>query len=319
MYNDELSIFESQAQFEELNQQCKAIANLPPDEEETPAGDEENMAVIVKASPYDSETEPLYKAYGISGKEINAKKGPLFSAVGEDEGRELSREEKMAICECGLGLNTMNAIHAMKDINALESLGYEAPYNVGDTVQLKNKDIPHIFIVVSNDGDGYELAKPTNNSAEMRTCGDGCWPRMHCSCDEIDTKTMYTIMAIADILRENEAFDRAMKEKLCPTLVPEYDTARLGMHQLHEAQISTVDSRGQKRAKENRNAIMHQDMKTLHDNQIMDEQGHLKPNNKELFKGIAKRMDEIFGTGYKDAYVYDGGPEVRWSDKPIDA
>jgi hypothetical protein len=110
-----------------------------------------------------------------------------------------------------------------------------------------------------------------------------------------------------------------MKEKLCPTLVPEYDTRRLGMHQLHEAQISTVDSRGQKRAKENRNAIMHQDMKTLHDNQIMDEQGHLKPNNKELFKGISERMDEIFGTGYKDKFMYDGGPEVHWSDEPIKA
>lgn len=313
--NDELSIFESQAQFEELNQQCKAIANLPPDEDEEP-GDEDTMAVVVKASPYDAETEPLYKAYGISGKEINAKRGPLFSS---DEGKELTRDEKMAICEAGLGLKTMNAIHAMKDINALESLGFEAPYNVGDTVQLKNKDMPHIFIIVSNDGDGYELAKPTNNCAEMRTCGDGCWPRMHCSGDEIDTKTMHTIMAIADILKENEECDRKIRAKLCPTLVPEYDTARLGMHQLHEAQISTVDSRGQKRAKENRNAIMHQDMKTLHDNQIMDEQGHLKPNNKELFKGIAKRMDEIFGTGYKDEYVYDGGPEVHWSDKPLES
>lgn len=313
--NDELSIFESQAQFEELNQQCKAIANLPPDEDEGP-GDEENMAVIVRASPYDDENAPLYKAYGISGKEINAKRGPIFSA---DEGRDLTKEEKLAICEAGLGLNTMNTIHAMKDINALESLGYESTYNVGDVVQLKNKDIPHIFIVVSNDGEGYELAKPTNNCAEMRTCGDGCWPRMHCSPDEIDSATMYTIMAIADILKKNAEYDRSMKEKLCPTLVPEYDTHRLGMHQLHEAQISTVDSRGQKRAKENRNAIMHQDMKTLHDNQIMDEQGHLKPNNKELFKGIAKRMDEIFGTGYKDEFVYDGGPEVHWSDKPLEA
>ena len=315
MYNDELSIFESQAQFEELNQQCKAIANLPPDEDETP-GDEETMAVVVKASPYDAETEPLYKAYGISGKEINAKKGPLFSSKDDSE---LTQEDKEYIIECGLGLNTLNTIHAIKDINALESLGFEAPYQVGDTVKLKNKDIPHIFIVVSNDGDGYELAKPTNNSAEMRICGDGCWPRMHCSCDEIDKKTMYTLMAIGKILKENEACDRAMKEKLCPTMVPEYDTTRLGMHQLHEAQISTVDSRGQKLAKQNRNAIMHQDMKTLHQNQVMDEQGHLKPNNKELFKGISERMDEIFGTGYKDKYMYDGGPEVRWSDKPIES
>ena len=91
--NDELSIFESQAQFEELNQQCKAIANLPPDEDEGP-GDEENMAVIVRASPYDDENAPLYKAYGISGKEINAKRGPIFSA---DEGRDLTKEEKLAI------------------------------------------------------------------------------------------------------------------------------------------------------------------------------------------------------------------------------
>ena len=315
MQNDELSIFESQAMFEELNQQCKAIANLPPDEDDS-VGDEENMAVIVKASPYDDETTPLYKAYGISGKEINAKKGPLFSSTDD---HELTQEDKISICECGLGLNTMNTLRATKAINALESLGYEAPYNVGDTVTLKNKDIPHIFIIVSADGDGYELAKPTNNSAEMRVCGDGCWPRMHCSCDEIDSKTMYTIMAIENILKENETFDREMREKLCPTLIPEYDTSRLGMHQLHEAQISTVDSRGQKRAKENRNAIMHQDMKTLHKNQIMDDKGHLKPNNKELFKGISERMDEIFGTGYKDKFMYDGGPEVHWSDEPIKA
>lgn len=316
MYNDELSIFESQAQFEELNQQCKAIANLPPDEDETPV-DEEDMAIIVKASPYDNETEPLYKAYGISGKEINAKKGPLFSA---DEGKELTQQDKECIIECGLGLNTMNAISALKDVNALgESLGFEAPYNVGDTVQLKNKDIPHILIVVSNDGDGYELAKPTNNCAEMRTCGDGCWPRMHCSADEIDKKTMFTLMAIDHILQKNEEFDRAMKEKLCPQMVQDFDRNRLAMHKLHEAQIATVDSRGQKRAKENRNAIMHQDMKTLHKNQMMDDQGHLKPNNNELFKGIAERMDEIFGTGYKDKYMYDGGPEVCWSDKPIEA
>lgn len=315
MQNNDISIFESQAMFEELNQQCKAIANLPPDDYENIPVDEEDMAVIVKASPYDDETAPLYKAYGISGKEINAKKGPIFSS--RDDG-ELTQEDKEAICEAGLGLKTMNTIHAMKDINALESLGYEAPYNVGDTVLLKNQDIPHIFIVVSNDGDGYELAKPTNNRAEMRMCGDGCWPRMHCSNDEIDSKTMYTIMAIENILKENEAFDREMKEKLCPTMIPEYDTTRLGMHQLHEAQISTVDSRGQKRAKENRNAIMHQDLKTLHKNQQMDEQGHLKPNNKEIFKGISERMDEIFGTGYKDKFIYDGGPEVHWSDKPIE-
>ena len=315
MQNDELSIFESEAMFEEINQKCKAIANLPPDEDETP-GDEENMAVIVKASPSDPETEPLYQAYGISGELINAKKGPLFSSTDD---HVLTQEDKESICECGLGLNTMNTLRATKAINALESLGYEAPYNVGDTVQLKNKDMPHIFIIVSTDGDGYELAKPTNNSAEMRMCGDGCWPRMHCSADEIDKKTMYTLMAIENILKENEAHDREMKEKLCPTLVPEYDTSRLGMHQLHEAQISTVDSRGQKRAKENRNAIMHQDMKTLHNNQIMDDQGHLKPNNKELFKGISERMDEIFGTGYKDKFMYDGGPEVQWSDEPIKA
>ena len=88
--NDELSIFESQAQFEELNQQCKAIANLPPDDDEGPV-DEENMAIIVRASPYDDENAPLYKAYGISGKEINAKRGPIFSA---DEGRDLTKEEK---------------------------------------------------------------------------------------------------------------------------------------------------------------------------------------------------------------------------------
>lgn len=314
--NDELSIFESQAQFEELNQQCKAIANLPPEEEDNPPEDEDTMALIVQASPYDDATTPLYKAYGISGKEINAKKGPLFSST--DDG-ELSKEDKLAICEAGLGLNTMNTIHAMKNINALESLGFEAPYNVGDTVQLKNKDIPHIFIIVSNDGDGYELAKPTNNRAEMRTCGDGCWPRMHCSGDEIDQRTMFDLTGIDHILRQNEKLDTEMREKLCPTLVPEYDTGRLGMHQLHEAQISRVDSRGQKLAKQNRNAIMHQDMKTLHDNQIMDDQGHLKPNNKELFKGIAQRMDEIFGTGYKDKYVYDGGPEVQWSDEPIKA
>lgn len=313
MFNDD--IFESQSLFEEINQQCKAIANLPPDEDESQQ-DEENMAIIVKGSPYDNENEPLYKAYGISGELINDRKGPIFSS---DEGGILTPKEKEAICEAGLGLNTMNTIHAIKDINALESLGYEAPYNVGDTVQLKNKDIPHIFIIVSNDGDGYELAKPTNNSAEMRTCGDGCWPRMHCSCDEIDKKTMYTIMAIDNILKKNADFDTEMREKLCPTMIPEYDTSRLGMHQLHEAQISTIDSRGQKRAKENRNAIMHQDLKTLHKNQMMDDKGHLKPNNKELFKGIAERMDEIFGTGYKDKFTYDGGPEVQWSDEPIEA
>lgn len=315
MYIGGISVFESQSNFDELNQQCKAIANLPPDESELPC-DDEDMAVIVKASPYDEENAPLYQAYGISGKAINPAKGPLFSST--DDG-ELTQEAKEAICEAGLGLNTMNTIHAIKNINALESLGYEAPYNVGDTVLLKNKDMPHIFIVVSNDGDGYELAKPTNNGAEMRRCGDGCWPRMHCSCDEIAKKTMYTLMAIDNILKENEAFDREMRERLCPTMVPEYDTNRLGMHQLHEAQIATVDSRGQRRAKETRAAIMHQDMKTLHKNQQMDEQGHLKPNNKELFKGIAARMDEIFGTGYKDEFVYDGGPEAQWSDSPIEA
>lgn len=315
MQNEELSIFESQSLFEEINQQCKAIANLPPDEDDTPS-DEEDMAIVVRASPHDDENAPLYKAYGISGEQINAKKGPIFSATDD---HELTTKDKETICECGLGLNTMNAIHAMKNVNALESLGYEAPYNVGDTVQLKNQDMPHIFVIVSTDGDGYELAKPTNNCSEMRTCGDGCWPRMHCSADEIDKKTMYDLMAIVNILKENEACDKQMKEKLCPTLIPEYDTTRLGMHQLHEAQISTVDSRGQKLAKQNRNAIMHQDLKTLHNNQMMDEQGHLKPNNKELFKGISERMDEIFGTGYKDKFTYDGGPEVQWSDEPIQA
>lgn len=295
-----------------LTKKCNELSNLPPASEESEADDDDNddFAVIARAGSFDPDGTPLYRAYGISGKEETSSKTPLFSADGDPE---TGSDGKMEMCAIGLGSAFKRSLHKM------EGLGYESQYQTGDVVKLKDENMPHMFVIVSNDGQGYELAKPTTNKNEFRQYGDGCWPRIHCEEDDIAEKLMYTIYSIEKILQHNDECDREMSEKLCPDCRSDtdYDTSRLGMHQLHEATCGASCDTGMNRAKEIRKDVMSDKLSHLKKYSKMDDNGHLVPDNDKIFTKISNRFDEIFGTGIKEKFTYDGGAETEWSDEPI--
>lgn len=306
--------------FNEVAATCDALSMLPSakDGDKADSTNEGDFAILVKASPYDSEDTEAYRVFGISGEKIDDPRRPMFGCA-DTEPKIIQGKELDNTLQEGIGLSLRNAFHGASQVECDAGLGFEGAYKPYDLVTLNKENMPHIFIVVCSDGEGYTLAKPTMNGLNQRegcfclTNTDGNWPKCRCQHQDIAGPADKTLCELQFIMRDNDNLDKQLFELLCPDCDDDNSVCdNNGLVKFEAFGNKSFDESPMKSAQATRKAIA---QGTKQVPKKWDGKKYVE-NTEEIFKKINTMLDHVT---LKDNITYDAGPEVSYSMKGFDA
>lgn len=313
--------YDNNDQFNALTEMCNQFATLPSLTDKDVI-DEEVEQISIKAKPLS--TDDWMEEVNAIEVDDDTIDPDLTPVIDTPVNNDVTIGETMnKIYEMGIGSSFKHSMNAFKG----ESLGYESPFSENDFVT--RKGCPHIFIVVCNDGEGCEIAKPTCNRSEFRQFSDGIWPRCHCDPSELTKCVEFSLPEINSVLKYNAEADKNMLSELCPDYYsePEYDTDKMGALQITEAfNGKGFDATPMEKAKQ---VKINNSMDKIPNNfkeKVFNDDGHLQQNTEAVFNKINSRFAEMFNLPYETAMkdadapcnkVYEGGQDAVWGNNPI--